>query len=128
MRGVIELIKSIRPLHVTDEDYVFVNSQEAPLDPQILAGKYWHTAISYCQIRQRKPYCMKHTYISLSLSAGRNPQWLSEQVGDSLVTILKHYGQYIPEDNKEAEQRFFGKGEAGFSRTFSRTRKGKTAK
>ena len=37
----------------------------------------------------------KDTYISLALTNGVSPTWLSEQTGVAITTIMKHYGRFI---------------------------------
>ncbi len=41
---------------------------------------------------------MRHTYISVALSAGVNIKWLAEQCGTSVTMIETRYGKYIRDD------------------------------
>ena len=52
---------------------------------------------------------MRHTFISLGLTAGVNPKWLADYCGTSLAVIEKHYGKYIRNDADEQLSRMIGK-------------------
>jgi hypothetical protein len=49
-------------------------------------------------IRPRKFYATRHTFISVALTAGVNLKWLAEQCGTSLAMIEKHYGRFLARD------------------------------
>lgn len=51
-------------------------------------------------IRPRKFYATRHTFISVGLSAGVNLKWLAEQCGNSMATIEKHYGRFLAREAK----------------------------
>jgi hypothetical protein len=52
-------------------------------------------------MRERKPYTMRHTFISVGLSSWANPKWLADYCGTSLRMIEKHYGKYTRNDSEE---------------------------
>lgn len=50
---------------------------------------------------ERKPYAMRHSFISVGLSNGVNIKWLADYCGTSVAMIEKHYGKYIRNDADE---------------------------
>ena len=50
------------------------------------------------EIRPRKFYCTRATFISVALSLGSNIKWIAEQCGTSVAMIEKNYGKYIRSD------------------------------
>jgi len=95
---VVDVLREIKPLRVTESEYVFKNRQGSPINEDKWRKKHWYRAVRALTIRERKFYATKHTYISVALSAGVNIKWLAEQCGTSVVMIEKHYGRYINDD------------------------------
>jgi integrase len=116
--GIAKLLKAIKPLHVTDETHVFLNQDGKPLDFRTWRGKtaapgktphgVWYRALRATGIRERKPYTMRHTFISVGLSNGANIKWLADYCGTSIDMIDKHYGKYVRNDVDEQLARVFG--------------------
>ena len=105
---VIAALKAIKPLHVTEVDFVFKNSEGRPINEDKWRKKYWYRALRACAIRPRKFYATRHTFISIGLSQGLNIKWLAEYCGTSVAMIEKHYGRYIKSDSREQLERLFG--------------------
>ena len=110
--GIVEVLRAVKPLHVTDQTHVFLNKDGKPLDFHTWRGKLsgrskksgertphgvWYRALRATGTRERKPYTMRHTFISVGLSNDANPKWLAEYCGTSITMIEKHYGKYILE-------------------------------
>jgi integrase len=114
---VIEALKPIKPLHVTETDHVFKNSKGRPINEDKWRKKYWYRALRVLQIRPRKFYATRHTFISDALSNGLNIKWLAEYCGTSVAMIEKHYGRYINSDSREQLERLFGAKTETFSET-----------
>src|SRR5215471_4167714 len=104
---VIEALTAIKPLHVTETDLVFKNSEGRPINEDKWRKKYWYRALRACGIRPRKFYASRHTFISDALSHGANIKWLAEYCGTSVAMIEKHYGRYIKSDSREQLERLF---------------------
>ena len=69
----------------------------------------WLRAHQSAGVRRRVgPYPWRHTYISLALSNGAAPLWVSKQTGHDMVTMSKHYARWISgreaEDQRELEK------------------------
>jgi len=104
---VIEALTAIKPLHVTETDLVFKNSEGRPINEDKWRKKYWYRALRACGLRPRKFYATRHTFISDALSQGANIKWLAEYCGTSVAMIEKHYGRYIKSDSREQLERLF---------------------
>ena len=96
--GVADLLKSRKPLHVTETDYVFRNQEGNPIDEDKWRKKHWYRALRAAGVRERKFYATRHTYISVALSVGVNMKWLAEQCGTSVAMIENDYGRFIRDD------------------------------
>jgi hypothetical protein len=95
------------PLHVTETDLVFKNSEGRPINEDKWRKKYWYRALRACTVRPRKFYATRHTFISDALSEGANIKWLAEYCGTFVAMIEKHYGRYIKSDSQEQLERIF---------------------
>jgi integrase len=78
----------------------------APTSSQLRA-KIWYRALRAKEIRARKPYTMRHTFISVGLTNGVKIKWLAEYCGTSVAMIEKHYGKYLGGDSEEQLSRLF---------------------
>ena len=61
----------------------------------------WNAAVKKAEVRYRIPYTCRHTYASIGLSAGSDPQWLANQLGHSMRTFFTTYAKY---QNKGIDQ------------------------
>ena len=114
---VIAALRAIKPLHVTEADYVFKNHEGRPINEDKWRKKYWYRALRICNLRPRKFYATRHTFISMGLSQGLNIKWLAEYCGTSVAMIEKHYGRYIKNDSREQLERLFGAKPETFTET-----------
>jgi integrase len=114
---VIEALEAIKPLHVIETDLVFKNIEGRPINEDKWRKKYWYRALRPCNIRPRKFYATRHTFISDALSQGANIKWLAEYCGTSVAMIEKHYGRYIKSDSREQLERIFGAKTETFTET-----------
>ena len=110
-------MKAIKPLHVTETDLVFKNSEGRPIDEDKWRKKYWYRALRACSIRPRKFYATRHTFISDALSQELTSSgWLS--IADTSVAMIeKHYGRYIKSDSEEQLERISGPKPETFTET-----------
>jgi integrase len=112
LQDLANLLSRIKPLHVTEETHVFLNHERRPINFHTWRAKIWYRALRAKQVRERRPYTMRHTFISVGLTTGVNPKWLADYCGTSLAMIEKHYGKYIRNDADEQLSRMTGgKGE-----------------
>ena len=90
------------PLHRTEQSFVFTNQAGRPLDEERFVEKHWHRALRATGIRPRKFYATRHTFISLTLMAGKvKIKRLADYCGTSVAMIEKHYARWMAEDTPE---------------------------
>jgi integrase len=95
--NVVDLLKAILPLHVSAEDYVFTDDKGKPID-QNEFGRKFGNVLRVLEMRPRRFYNTRHTYISVALTLGCNQKWIAEQTGTSIAMIQQNYGKYIRDD------------------------------
>jgi integrase len=117
---IIALLKEIKPLHVTENDFVFKNQEGNPIIEDKWRAKYWYRALRACGVRARKFYATRHTFISVALTRGVKIKWLAEYCGTSVAMIEKHYGKYLDGDSKEQLQKLFEAKSETFSETLDK--------
>jgi integrase len=94
--AVLEALRAAMPLHARSDDYVFVNAWTGgPIDQGEWAREFWHRPLRALNIRTRKFYATRHTFISIALTQGVNMKWLAEQCGNSVAMIEHHYGRFL---------------------------------
>jgi hypothetical protein len=81
---------------VEADDFVFVDSRGRPLSQEWLNKRVWKPTLRRVGIRERGQYCIRDTFISLSLSAGEDPGWVARVCGTSEQMIFRHYRNWIP--------------------------------
>jgi integrase len=57
--------------------------------------KSWETVLNELGIEYRKPYQMRHTFITLCLEAGHNVKDVAKAVGNSPEIIYRHYAENL---------------------------------
>ena len=116
--SVVDVLKVIKPLHVTEDSPVFLNHDGEPVDFHTWRAKIWYRALRAKEVRVRKPYTMRHTFISVGLTHGVKIKWLAEYCGTSVAMIEKHYGKYLGGDSEEQLNALFGAKSETLSETF----------
>ena len=106
--SVVDVLKPIKPLKATEQSYVFLNQEGEPLNFHTWRGGVWYRILRGLEIRPRRPYCTRHTFLSVGLTNGVNPKWLAEYCGTSLAMIEKHYGKYVRSDAAEQLSKLAG--------------------
>jgi integrase len=80
--------------------YVFLNQRTGQRwkSDQPIRKTVWIPALLKAGIEYREPYQTRHTFASMLLSAGKNPMWVSLQMGHrDWGMIIKTYGRWINE-------------------------------
>jgi integrase len=54
-------------------------------------------------VAYRRPYTLRHTYASRALSRGVEVAWLAEQMGDNVLTVMRHYARWIGGERDQRE-------------------------
>jgi integrase len=74
-------------LHAAVNERVFKNQEGQLLDLRTYCGGVWQRILSGANVRERKPYGCRHTFISVGLPSGVNIKWLAEYCGTSVTMI-----------------------------------------
>jgi integrase len=88
-----------RQLEVTGKlsDYVFCNLMGQPLDNKNFTDRVWYPLLRHLDLKQRRPYQMRHTAATLWLAAGEAPEWIANQLGHASTQMLfRVYSRYVP--------------------------------
>jgi integrase len=88
-----------RQLEVTGKlsDYVFCNLMGQPLDNKNFTDRVWYPLLRHLNLKQRRPYQMRHTAATLWLAAGEAPEWIANQLGHASTQMLfRVYSRYVP--------------------------------
>ncbi|MBP1688837.1 MAG: integrase family protein [Deltaproteobacteria bacterium] len=101
--ATVELLRSLQPLHMTPEMPVFTNTNERPIEPNTFL-RHWYDCLRALGLRQRGLYTCKDTFVSNALAIGARIAWLEAQTGVNYATLRRHYGQWMPsQDRRELE-------------------------
>ena len=95
--------------------YVFVSKEGSIVDINNLRKRTWYPALKEAGLRRRTMYEARHTFATLMLSTGENPNWISRMMGHTSVEMLfKKYNGYIPnlthQDGSVFMQKFYEDG------------------
>jgi integrase len=78
-------------------DYVFCNTQGAPLDHKNVTNRVWYPLLRHLGLTKRRPYQCRHTCATLWLASGESPQWIAEQLGHTTTEMLfRVYARFVP--------------------------------
>jgi integrase len=103
--GVRDVLRDLKPLRAEAESYVFVNREHGgPIHQGEWAREFWWRPRRASNIRPRKFYATRHTFISHAVTAGVNLKWLAEYCGNPVEMIERHYGRFMP-SGEEAQLR-----------------------
>lgn len=67
----------------------------APIRQDRFAGSEWPRILTAAQVRPRKFYATRHTFISVALLHSENPLEIAEHCGTSLKKIQENYARWI---------------------------------
>ncbi len=95
--------------------YVFLSREGSIIDIGNLRKRIWYPTLKLAELRSRTMYQSRHTFATLMLSAGENPNWIARMMGHTSVEMLfKKYNSYIPnlthQDGAVFMQKFYEDG------------------
>jgi len=88
---LMELVQTIRHPWQKETDKVFINKFGGPLDADQFRGDYWNRVLDALEIRRRKFYATRHTFITLAVSADYNLKAIGDYCGTSTQMIEDSY-------------------------------------
>ena len=95
-------LKSVKPLRADAEQFVFTNARTGgPIHQGERQREFWKRPIRALNIRPRKFYATRHTFISWALTKGANLKWLAEYCGTSVAMIERRYGRFLHVDGQD---------------------------
>jgi integrase len=87
-----EILDSVKPENVSPDALVFPSPVNSGwIDFHNFSYRVWKPLLKKMGIEYRKPYNMRHTFITLCREAGTDIKDLARIVGNSPEIILKHY-------------------------------------
>jgi len=76
-------------------ELVFLNEDGRPLDLTNFRERNWKRILVRASLRPRIIYQCRHTFATLQLSRGENPQYVAHQMGHTtLEMIIRHYARW----------------------------------
>jgi len=90
-------LREILRAHVGDaapDRFLLVNQAGGPVNQRHWPREYWRPCIDALELRWRKFYATRHTFISLALSEGADVYGVAKYCGTSVAMIERHYGKY----------------------------------
>ncbi len=90
--------------------YVFLSKQGSVLNINNLRKRVWYPTLRKAKLKRRTMYQTRHTFATLMLSAGENPNWIARMMGHASTEMLfKKYSAYIPNITHQDGTAFMGK-------------------
>ncbi|MDO9220920.1 MAG: DUF3596 domain-containing protein [Hydrogenophaga sp.] len=78
-------------------EYVFCNLMGQPLDNKNFSDRVWYPLLRHLELKERRPYQMRHTAATLWLASGEAPEWIARQLGHTSTEMLfRVYSRYVP--------------------------------
>jgi integrase len=86
-----------------------VNQEGRPIDLNTLRRRIWYPALKRGGIRARRLYQTRHTFATLMLATGENPEWIAKQLGHTSTQMLfQRYTKFIPNVTRRDGIAFLG--------------------
>jgi integrase len=86
-----EFLKSIAPEKIDRDDFIFKSPKGKFIDLNNFSRRVWHPCLKELNIRPRKFYQTRHTFITFCINSGVNAADVAKLVGNSAEIIYKHY-------------------------------------
>ena len=84
---------------VNEDDLIFCNKDNNPLDPDNIIKREFQPALRMAGLRKIRFHDLRHTYTSLLIAQGENVKFIQSQLGHaSIQTTMDRYGHLLPVD------------------------------
>jgi integrase len=90
-QGMQQFLKRIQPEAISSDRFIFPSPEDKFIDFHNFANRAWKRILSTLNMRYRKPYQTRHTFITLCLEAGMDAKDVAKLVGNSPEMIYRHY-------------------------------------
>src|SRR3989338_3268266 len=97
LKEALEIHRITAP--VNEDDLIFCNGGNNPLDPDNIVKRYFQPALRMAGLRMIRFHDLRHTYTSLLIAQGENVKFIQSQLGHaSIQTTMDRYGHLLPVD------------------------------
>lgn len=103
--ATIDVLRAVLPHEITPETPVFANTKGQPIEPNSLLP-HWYRCLRALGIRVRGLYPTKDTFVTTALRVDVRKAWLEAQTGVNYATLRRHYGEWMPSDDRSDLDRF----------------------
>jgi integrase len=94
---VYEALRQHRAATWLRGDHALRNQEGRPIETTTLRRRIWYPALKRGGIRRRTMYQTRHTFATLMLATGENPEWIAKQLGHTSTQMLfQRYAKFIP--------------------------------
>jgi len=90
-RDLMDLIQQLRHPWSKDTDKVFQNKFGTPITADQFREDYWNRVLSALEIRKRKFYACRHSFITRCVEAGYGLKEIADYCGTSVQMIEENY-------------------------------------
>lgn len=95
-----KLLTEIMPKEVEGDALVFKSPRGKPIDDHNFANRTWREILSLAKVDHRKPYNLRHTFISHCLAQRMEPVEIAKMAGHDIEVMFEHYvGSIASRDN-----------------------------
>ena len=102
-----DILKRHRESCPSQATHVFLGRKGRPLDVNNLRHRVWYPTLAQASLRRRTMYKTRHTFASLMLSNGEDPNWVARMLGHArLDMIFGHYGKLIRNRSRRDGMRY----------------------
>lgn len=89
--ALTDMLKARRPAGTGADDLVFSATEGGPIDDHNFRRRYWSPVLEAVGVPYRKPYSMRHSFISQAFDQGWSVSEIASITGNSEETILRSY-------------------------------------
>ena len=93
--SIKNLLATIKPIVVTEEDLIFVSPTGKPLDAHNFRERAWTSILESAPVLYRKPSNTRHTFCSHALEGGMNPITVASITGHDPKVLFDRYAGLI---------------------------------
>jgi integrase len=94
---VFEALRRQHEATASLSEYVFCNREGQPLDNKNFSDRVWYPILRHLNLKERRPYQMRHTAATLWLASGEAPEWIACQLGHASTQMLfQVYSRFRP--------------------------------
>ncbi len=89
-----------------DQDLIFTTKRGTPLDYRLLVQRHFKPLLRSGNLRQIRPYDLRHSCATLLLGAGENVKVVSERLGHASAALtLDVYSHVLPDMQQQAAEK-----------------------